>query len=83
MQTLKIELTGNHSLEALQELEHKRLIRIIREPDINSYALPGEPVSEEDFKNWVEYAEDSPTVSYSEAKQRWSNQKKKLRKHIR
>ncbi|MEX0982236.1 MAG: hypothetical protein WD577_10505 [Bacteroidales bacterium] len=83
MQTLKIELTGNHSLEALQELEHKRLIRIIREPDLHSYALPGESISEEDFKKWVEYAEDSPTLSYSEAKQRWVTQKKKLRKLIR
>ena len=83
MQTLTIELTDNNSLKALQELEHKRLIRIIKEPDLNSYALPGEPVSVEDFKKWVEYAEDSPTVSLDEAKQRWATQKKKLQKLIR
>ena len=82
MQTLKIELTDNNSLKALQELEQKRLIRIVREPDLNSYALPGELVSEEDFRKWVEYTEDSPTVSLSEAKQRWATQKKKLQKLI-
>ena len=83
MQTLKIELIDNNSLKALQELEHKRLIRIVKEPDLNSYALPGEPISVEDFQKWVEYVEDSPTVSLTEAKQRWATQKKKLQKLTR
>jgi len=83
MQTLRIELTGNNSLEALQELEHKHLIRIVKEPDLNSYALHGEAISEKDFRRWVEYAENSPTVSLTEAKQRWATQKRKLQKLIR
>jgi hypothetical protein len=83
MQILKIELADNDSLKALQELEHKRLIRIVKEPDLNSYALPGEPISEEDFRKWIEYTEDSPTVSLAEAKQKWVTQKKKLIKLIR
>ncbi|VAW18251.1 hypothetical protein MNBD_BACTEROID01-2660 [hydrothermal vent metagenome] len=83
MQTITIELTDNNSLKALQDLEHKHLIRIVKEPDLNSCALPGEPISEEDFKKWVEYTEDSPTVSITEAKQRWATQKKKLQKLIR
>ena len=83
MQTLTIELIGNNSLKALQELEHKHLIRIVNEPDFNSYSLSGEPISIEDFRKWVEYAENSPTVSLTEAKQRWSEQKKKLQKLIR
>ncbi len=83
MQIVTIELTGNNSLKALQDLEHKHLIRIVKEPDLNSYALPGEPISEEDFKKWVEYTEGSPTVSIIEAKQRWAVQKKKLQKLIR
>ncbi len=83
MQILKIELTDNNSLKALQELEHKHLIRIVKEPDLNSYALPGEPINREDFRKWVKYAESSPTVSLAEAKQRWATQKKKLQKLIR
>lgn len=82
MQTLTIELTDPNSLKALQELEQMQLIRIITEPDINSYALPGKSVSKEDFKKWVEYAEDSPTLSLNEARQRWTTQKKKLQKLI-
>jgi hypothetical protein len=83
MQTITIELTDNNSLKALQELEHKRLIRIVKEPDLNSHALPGKPISQDDFRKWVAYAEDSPTVSLAEAKQRWATQKKKLQKLIR
>lgn len=83
MQTVTIQLTNNNSLKALQDLEHKHLIRIVKEPDLTSYALPGEPISEEDFNKWVEYTEDSPNVSIAEAKQRWATQKKKLQKLIR
>ena len=83
MQTITIELTDNNSLKALQDLERKNLIRIVKEPDLNSYALPGEPISEEDFIKWAEYAENSPTVSITEAKQRWATQKEKLQKLTR
>jgi hypothetical protein len=83
MQTLTIELTGTDSLKAIKDLEHKRLIRIVKNSDLNLYSLPGEEISEEDFKKWVEYAEESPTVSLIEAKLRWAAQKKKLQKLIR
>jgi hypothetical protein len=88
MQTVTIELTDKNSLKVLQDLEHMHLIRIVKEPDpiaigLDSYALPGEPMNEQDFKKWVEYTENSPTVSLTEAKQRWASQKKKLQKLIR
>ena len=83
MQLLTIELKGENSLKALKDLEEKDLIRILNEPDLNSYCLSGEPISDEDFRKWCEYAENSPTVSLTEAKQRWADQKKKLQKLIR
>lgn len=83
MQTLTIELTGKDSLKALQNLEQKELIRIVNEPDPNLYSLSGEPMTDEDFKNWIEYAEKSPALSLNEAKQLWEVQKKKIRKSIR
>jgi hypothetical protein len=67
----------------LQELEYKNLIRIVKEPDLKAYSLPGEPINESDFKNWVAYVEESPTVSLTEAKKRWATQKEKLQKLIR
>lgn len=82
METLKIELTGVNSLKALQELEHKRLIRIVKEPDSNSYALLGKELSAEDFKSWVKYAESTPTMSFGEAKEKWEIQKQELQKNV-
>jgi hypothetical protein len=82
MQRLTIELTGEKALRALKDLEHKQMIRIVREPDLNSYTFPGKPISNEDFRRWVDYAEESPTVTLVEAKQRWTEQKKKLQKLI-
>lgn len=79
MQTLTIELTGINSLKAIKDLEHKNLIRIVNDIDFSSYALPGDPISEDDFKKWIEYAENSPTVSITEAKQKWYKQKKELK----
>lgn len=37
MRTVTIDLTNSNSLKALQDLEHKHLIRIVKEPDLNSY----------------------------------------------
>jgi len=80
MHTLKIELTGKNSLKVLQELEHKNLIRIVNEPDLNYYSLPGDPLSHEEFYKWVKAAENTSMVSLIEAKQKWANQKKSLKK---
>jgi hypothetical protein len=78
--TLTIELLNSNALKSLKDLEHQHLIRIVEMPELTSYSLPGQPMSVEEFKSWVEYAEDSPSVDLNEAKQRWSTQKEKLRK---
>jgi hypothetical protein len=83
MDKIIIELTGDNSLKALKELENRKLIRILRNPKQVSYALPGEPISDIDFKNWIEYAENAPTLTLNEAKQQWSSQKRKLQDTIR
>lgn len=83
MQTVTIELKNSNSLQALQDLEKRHLIRIVKTPDLNSYSLPGIPISKEDFQKWVEFAENSPTVDLNQAKHRWATQKEKLQKLIR
>jgi len=82
MQTILIELKNNKAFEELHNLEEKNLIRIVTE-DLSSYSLPGKPIDETEFSAWVEYAENTPTVSLNEAKQRWDAQKKKLQGLIR
>ena len=83
MQTLTIELTGNNSLKPLRDFEYKNLISIVKGLDLNSFAFHGGAINEEDFKKWVEHAEGTPTVSLTEAKQRWAAQKKKTQEIIR
>ena len=70
MQTIRIEITGEESLEELKKLEENKLIRILNEPDTNSCSLPGETISEDNLKNWIEYAEESPTTNLYQAKER-------------
>jgi hypothetical protein len=82
MQTVTIELKNSNSLRALQDLEQRHLIGIVKTPDLNSYSLPGVPMGKDDFQKWVEFAEDSPTVSLNQAKQQWAAQKEKLKKLI-
>lgn len=44
-----------------------------------SSALPGDPMSVKEFKEWVKASESSNSVSLNEAKNRWESQRKKLR----
>ena len=37
-------------------------------------------MSEEGFKEWVKYADGSPTLSFAEAKERWATRNEKLQK---
>ncbi|MBN1340147.1 MAG: hypothetical protein JXA03_12535 [Bacteroidales bacterium] len=84
MQTVLVELRDQKAFEELHNLEAKKLIRIITENGpASSYALPGDPVSVEDFRKWVEHAENTPTISLTQAKKQWQAQKKKLQQPIR
>lgn len=68
IRTLTIELIGDNSFKALQDLEQKVLIRFVKEPELNLYSLHGEPISDNDFIKWIEFAESTPTRSLTETK---------------
>jgi hypothetical protein len=78
MQILMVELTHAKALKAIRDLEQQQLIRIIKDTKAEPFALPGEPMSDDEFKKWVDIAEASTTVSLSDAKQRWETQKQEL-----
>lgn len=84
MQTVLVELKDKKAFEELQSLEAKQLIRIVNEDDpAFSYTLPGDPLSVEDFRKWVRHAENTPTISLTQAKQQWQARKKNLRQLIK
>jgi len=78
METLTIKLTGKKALEALRELEEQHLIEIIEPLVSDSLALPGNEISEQDFRKWVERSETAPSVSLNEAQMRWEIRKKNI-----
>ncbi len=84
MQTVLIELRDNKAFDELHKLEDKQLIHIVNDNEsCSSYALPGKPLSVDDFRKWIEYTENTPTISLTLAKQQWQAQRKKLQQLIR
>lgn len=83
MQTITIELKDNKSLKAIKELENRDLIRIVKEPLVQSYALPGEPMTDMEFEDWVKSAEDSESIDFSEYETKWQKKRENLQKLIR
>lgn len=84
MQTVLVELRDKKAVKELHNLEAKKLIRIVtKNLHASSYTLPGDPVSLEDFRKWVEHAENTPTISLTQAKKQWQAQKKELRQLLK
>ena len=64
----------------LKDLEHNKVLTIAKYPAMDSFALPGDPVSILSFKKWVKDAENMDTVSLSDAKTKWGQKRKQLEK---
>jgi hypothetical protein len=77
MQTVLIELKNSKAFKKLHDLEEKKIIRIVDE-DPSQWSLPGKPISEEEFREWIKSTEGSPTMSLNEAKQLWKAKKKEF-----
>ena len=77
MQTLTIEITHKKGIAALEDLAEKNFIRIM-EPSASSFALPGEPASIKEFKQWINQAEENNTITLKDAKSKWASRKKQL-----
>ena len=80
MQTLTVEITNNHALKVLQNLQEKHFIKIRATHDLNSLVLPGEPFTNEGFRNFILSREDGSNMSLKEAKTKWAKKKKQLLK---
>jgi hypothetical protein len=48
-----------------------------------SPALQGDPLTNEEFVNWIKQAETMPTISLDEAKSRWTNKRMQLQQLIK
>jgi len=48
----------------------------------SSPSLPGDPLSDKDFKNWIAESEKMTVISLESARNKWINQRRKLEKSI-
>ncbi len=80
MKTLTVEITNDDALKVLQDLQEKHLINIISRPGLNSPVFPGEPLTTEEFKEFIIGRESGSGMSLHEAKIKWAKKKKQLLK---
>lgn len=80
MKTLTVEITNDDALKVLQDLQEKHFINIIAKPDLNSPVFPGEPLTTEEFKEFILRRESGSSMSLNEAKTKWAKKKKQLLK---
>ncbi|CAN5818861.1 hypothetical protein BH10BAC2_BH10BAC2_26970 [soil metagenome] len=83
MQTLTVEIKNDNALKVLQDLQEKHFISIIAQPDLKSHVFPGEAMTTAEFKQLIEDAENSGSMSLKEAKTQWSKRKKELLKLVK
>jgi hypothetical protein len=80
MHTITLQINNNNALKTLQTLESKHFISIIDNSELDSPSLPGAALSINEFKNWIQNAEQSTTVSLNQAKEKWASKRKQLQK---
>ncbi len=80
MQTVTVEISDKNGLKALKHLADKHFIRIVSMTDMDTPSLAGEPLSITAFKNWIADAENTPSISFTEAKNKWAGKRKLLQK---
>jgi hypothetical protein len=78
MQTLTVEIKNDDALKVLQDLQKKHFINILSTPDLDSHVFPGEPMSEEEFEDFVLKREKGDFIPLKQVKESWAKKKMKL-----
>lgn len=78
MQTLTIEIKTDDALKVLQDLQQKQFINILSSPNLNAHVFPGEPMSEEEFKDFIYKRENTDFLTLKQTKESWAKKKAKL-----
>jgi hypothetical protein len=80
MQTLTVEITNDNALKVLQDLQERHFINILAKPDLNSRVFPGEPLTTEEFREFILSRENGASMSLKEANAKWAKKRKQLLK---
>ncbi len=83
MQTLTVEITNDNALKVLQDLQERHFINILAKPNLNSLVFPGEPLTTEEFREYILSRENGASLSLKEANAKWAKKRKQLLKPAR
>ena len=83
MQTLTVEITNDNALKVLHDLQERHFINILANSDLNSLVLPGEPLTTEEFREFILSRENDASMSLKEANAKWAKKRKQLLKPAR
>jgi hypothetical protein len=83
MQTLTVEITNDNALKVLQDLQERHFINILAKPKLNSSLFPGEPLTTEEFREYIFSRENGASMSLKEANAKWAKKRKQLLKPAR
>lgn len=78
MHTLTIQIKDNKAMKTILDLHQKQALQIVDDVAHDSPALEGKPLSLKEFKNWIESAENSSSVSLKSAKDQWLKKRNRL-----
>jgi hypothetical protein len=78
MQTVTVEIKNDDALKVLQELQEKNFINMLSSPNLDSHVFPDEPMSVEEFKNFIFKRENGDFITLKQAKESWAKKKMEL-----
>ncbi len=83
MHTITLQVNNIDALRTLKALENTHSISILEDSNFDTPSAAGKPLSFSAFKNWIEVAENAPTVSLTQAKEKWASKRKYLQQLIK
>jgi hypothetical protein len=82
MQTITLQINNDVALDVIKDLETKHFVSVLEKSDMEIPALSGAALSIKEFRSWIQDAEQTSTLSLSEANATWEVKRKQLQQLI-
>jgi hypothetical protein len=82
MLTITLQINNDVALDVIKDLETKHFVSVLEKSDVDTPALSGAALSIKEFRSWIQDAEQTSTLSLSEANATWEVKRKQLQQLI-